>query len=148
MEMTGERREAPAPGGAEASRSLVLYDRDCGFCRWSLAQVLTWDRGRRLRPVALQDPRARSLLGDMERERMFASAHLVTPDGAIHSGGDAVAPILRLLPGGAPLAPVAGAMSGPAHAGYNWVARNRRLLGRPLPEWAKARATARIDRHV
>ena len=129
-------------------RAVVLYDRDCGFCRWSLAQVLAWDRRRRLCPVSLQDPRARSLLGDMERERMFASAHLVTPDGAVHSGGDAIAPILRLLPGGAPLAVVAGAMSGAARVGYNWVARNRRLLGRPLPEWAKARATARIDRHV
>ena len=125
----------------------MLYDRDCGFCVWSLAWVLAWDRGHRLRPLPLQDETARTMLGGMDHERMFASAHLVTPEGTVHSGGDAVVPILRLLPGGAPLAPVAAAMSGASRVGYNWVARNRGLLGRPVSGAAKARAIARIDRH-
>ena len=79
---------------------------------------------------------------------MFASAHLVTPDGTIYSGGEAVAPLLRLLHGGAPLALIAATLNGPSRVGYNWVARNRQLLGRPLSDKAKARATARIDRHA
>lgn len=127
---------------------MVLYDRDCGFCRWSLAKVLAWDRGHRLRPVALQDAHAKGLLGDISHERMFASAHLVTLEGEVYSGGDAVVPILRLLPGGAPVAAVATMMTRVSRVGYDWVARNRGLLGRPLPEWAKARATARIERHA
>jgi len=47
----------------------VLYDRDCGFCRWMLAQVMRWDRRGLVRPVALQDPEAGAMLGDMEEER-------------------------------------------------------------------------------
>ena len=131
----------------QARRVVVLYDRNCGFCVWSLAWLLAWDRDHRLRPLALQDERARAMLDPMDRERMLASAHLVTAEGVVHSGGDAVEPILRLMPGGAGLAPVARAMAGASRVGYNWVARNRGLLGRPVGEAAKARAIARIDRH-
>jgi predicted DCC family thiol-disulfide oxidoreductase YuxK len=84
----------------------------------------------------------------MDEERMFASAHLVTPEGAVYSGGYAVAPLLRLLPGGARLALLAATLTGPSRVGYNWVAHNRQLLGRALSDKAKARATARIDRHT
>jgi predicted DCC family thiol-disulfide oxidoreductase YuxK len=131
----------------DAGRAVVLYDRDCGFCVWSLAWLLAWDRDHRLRPLALQEETARAMLSGMDREQMLASAHLVTPAGAVHSGGDAVEPILRLLPGGVRLAPVARAMTGASRVGYNWVARNRGPLGRPVGEAAKARAIARIDRH-
>lgn len=126
----------------------VLYDRDCGFCRWSLAPLLAWDTGRRLRPVALQDPEADALLGNMEADRKYASAHLVTEDRRVYSGGAAVAPLLRLLPGGQPLAAIAALVPGQLRVGYDWIARHRSLFGRPLPAFAKDRATRRIDRHA
>ena len=84
-----ERAASNRPPGAE--RAAVLYDRDCGFCRWSLARLLKLDRRLRLRPVALQDPEADDLLRGMEAERRFASAHLVTTDGEVYSGGAAIA---------------------------------------------------------
>ena len=31
----------------------VLYDADCGFCRWSVARLLAADRAARLRPAAI-----------------------------------------------------------------------------------------------
>lgn len=146
--MTDDRRAgSDRPDVPEASRAVVLYDRDCGFCRWSLAQLLRWDRERRLRPVPLQSPEAERLLGGLSPEQRLESAHVVLPDGSRYSGGDAMAPTLRLLPGGAPVAPVARAMSGLSRVSYRWVAGHRRLLGRPLSARAKARATARIDRH-
>jgi len=37
----------------DANGWILIYDRDCGFCRWSLAQVLARDPERRLRPLAL-----------------------------------------------------------------------------------------------
>jgi predicted DCC family thiol-disulfide oxidoreductase YuxK len=129
-------------------RTVVLYDRDCGFCRWSLARVLELDRRRALRPVALQDPEADRLLWPMPRERRFASAHLVTPDGTVHSGGTAVAPLVRMLPAGAPLAPIARLLSRPLDAAYRAVANSRGLLGRLVPTAAKNRATGEIDRHA
>ncbi len=128
--------------------AVVLYDRDCGFCRWSLARVLDFDRRRRLRPVALQDAEADELLGGMEEERRYASAHLVTAGGEVYSGGAAVAPLLGLLRGGTPLSLVARLLTGPLRLGYGVVARNRGLLGRRLSTRAKARALERIDRHA
>ena len=127
--------------------AVVLYDRDCGFCLWSLARVLDFDRRRRLRPVALQDAEADELLGGMEEERRYASAHLVTGEGEVYSGGAAVAPLLRLLPGGTPLSLVARLLTEPLSIGYGLVARNRGLFGRRLSTRAKARAFEQIDRH-
>jgi len=89
------------PIGEPDERATVLYDDDCGFCKRLLSKFLAWDRGRRLRPVALQEPEADRLLGEMAPERKMASWHLVDADGAVRSGGAAVAPLLRLLPAGA-----------------------------------------------
>lgn len=141
---------SPAPPETARERNLpaILYDRGCGFCRWSLGLLLRWDTGRRLRPVTLQDPEADQLLGGMDAERKFASAHLVTEDGRVHSGGLAVAPLLRLLPAGKPLAAIARLVPGPLRVGYDWVAGHRPLFGRPLSASAKARATRRIDRRA
>ena len=113
-------------------RAVILYDADCGFCRWSLQKILAWDRQNRLRPVALQDPEADRLLGGMNREEKMSSWHLVMPDGTVHSSGDAVPPLMRLLPGGTPLAAVASAFPRSTEAMYRWVARNRGTLGRVL----------------
>jgi predicted DCC family thiol-disulfide oxidoreductase YuxK len=139
---------AERASSSERARADILYDRDCGFCRWSLAWLLGWDRHRRLRPVALQDPEADRLLGGMDPERKFASAHLVTAGGEVHSGGEALAPLLRLLPGGAPLSALAGLVPGPLRIGYDWVARNRSAFGRRLPQSSRDWATRRIDRHA
>ena len=112
------------------TRAAILYDADCGFCKWSLGLLLRWDRHRRLRPVALQDPAAGRLLGNMDEDTRMASWHLVMPDGAVHSAGRAVEPLMRLLPGGRPLAAAAHAMPGITDRGYDLVARHRSPLGR------------------
>jgi predicted DCC family thiol-disulfide oxidoreductase YuxK len=142
--------EAIAAGerAPERDRLVVLYDRDCGFCRWSLARLLAFDVRRRLRPVALQTDEAARRLGDMDEARRFASAHLVLPDGRVYSGGDAVAPLLAELPGGGPLSALAGLVPGVWRTGYDAIAARRGIFGRRLSRDAVARATARIDRHV
>jgi predicted DCC family thiol-disulfide oxidoreductase YuxK len=119
-------------------RTILLYDRDCGFCRWSLAKILVWDRHRRIRPEALQSPEADRLLAGMDRDRRMASWHLVTPDGRVRSSGEAVPPLLRLLPGGRPLAGMAAAVPGLTDRAYRFVARHRDRLGRMLGERACA----------
>jgi predicted DCC family thiol-disulfide oxidoreductase YuxK len=60
-------------------RWLVLYDADCGFCKWLLAGILRWDRAQRLQPLALQTERATDLLADLSREQRLASWHLIAP---------------------------------------------------------------------
>jgi predicted DCC family thiol-disulfide oxidoreductase YuxK len=123
----------------------ILYDRDCGFCRWSLAKVLAWDRGGRLRPVPLQDPEADALLGAMDEKTRMASWHLVEPDGSVTSAGTAAGPLLRRLPGGGPLASLAERFPRATARAYRWVSEHRTALARPIGRRALERADARIE---
>jgi predicted DCC family thiol-disulfide oxidoreductase YuxK len=129
----------------------ILYDPDCGFCRVCVAVVLRWDRERRLRPVALTDPEADSLLTDMPEPERMASWHLADPgwlgNGAENapdpnhlkgwSAGAAFSPLFRLLPGAAPLALLTERFPGLAERAYRFVADRRTAFGKPLPGAAK-----------
>jgi predicted DCC family thiol-disulfide oxidoreductase YuxK len=110
--------------------TVLLYDSDCGFCRWAVDKVLAWDRRNQLRPLALQDPEADRLLPGIDAETKMASWHLVTADGQVFSGGAVAPPLLRLLPGGRPLAAIASAFPGTTERAYRWVSRNRDRFGR------------------
>jgi predicted DCC family thiol-disulfide oxidoreductase YuxK len=128
------------------SGATLLYDRDCGFCRACTGVVLAWDRREALRPVALQDPEAERLLPGMPGEKRMASWHLVTGDGRVASAGAAVAPLLRLLPAGRPLADLAERLPDATERGYRRVADRRSTLGRAIPERARRWADALIER--
>ena len=111
---------------------VLLYDADCGFCRWSLDKLLARDRDRRIRPVPLQSVEADTLLPGMDREKKMASWHLVTPDGTVYSAGDAIAPMMALFPGGKPMAAAAKLAPPLTGVAYRLVARNRTRFGRLL----------------
>jgi predicted DCC family thiol-disulfide oxidoreductase YuxK len=75
-------------------RWIVLYDGDCGFCKWLLAGLLRWDRAQRLQPLALQTKQAAELLADLTPDQRLASWHLITPtherpEGAAETEADA-----------------------------------------------------------
>jgi predicted DCC family thiol-disulfide oxidoreductase YuxK len=125
----------------------VLYDADCGFCRWTLATLLVWDRDARLYPITIQSAEGQELLRDIPPDLRLASAHAVTPEGHVYSGGAAVEPVARLLPGGGPFAAASRALERPVDRGYRWVAGHRVGLSRFVPARAKARAEARLERH-
>ena len=129
-------------------RWIILYDADCGFCRTALAAILSADRDRRLRPLALGTPEANGLLADLTPAQRDASWHLVSPDGHRESAGAAGPPLLRLLPGGA--LPAAALANAPAMAqrAYEWVAGHRSTLSRALPSSVKQRATRLIGRRT
>ena len=116
--------------------ALLLFDEDCGFCRWATDRILAWDTAGRLRAIALGSPDAGELLASMPPERRMASWHLVGDRGEVHSAGRAVAPLLRLLPGGAPFAILAVSFPRATDTAYAWIARHRGLLGWLLGERA------------
>lgn len=124
--------------------ALILYDSDCGLCRWTLGIVLAWDRRRRLEPVALQGEKAERLLAGMDPDERMASWHLVTADGEVRSAGGAVPDLLDLLPGGHPLAAAFRRFPRATERLYFAVADNRGRLGRLLPRSAVERASERI----
>jgi predicted DCC family thiol-disulfide oxidoreductase YuxK len=122
---------------------ILLYDSDCGFCRWSLGKVLAWDRRGRIRPVSLQSKEAEELLAGMPEEERFGSWHLVD-EGGRHSAGAGIAPLLRLLPGGRAPAALAARTPGLMERGYRFVSGNRSLWGKFVTDGAKRRADRRI----
>jgi len=124
--------------------AILLYDSDCGFCRWSLGKVLAWDRRARLRPVRLQAKEAERLLAGMPEEQRMGSWHLVSPAGEVRSAGAGIAPLLRLLPGGSPFGALAARLPGLMERGYRFVAGHRGLWGKFVTEGAKQRADRRI----
>jgi predicted DCC family thiol-disulfide oxidoreductase YuxK len=124
-----------------AGRWLVLYDDDCGLCKWLLSGLLRWDHDHRLKPVALQKAAADELLKDLTPEQRMASWHLITPAGTRYSAGEALAPLLGLLPGGRPIATAFAAAPGLSERGYRWVADHRSQLSKLVPAGAKRRAS-------
>lgn len=130
------------------ARTTLLYDRDCGFCRWGLGKVLAWDRKGSIRPLAIQSEEGDRLLRGMPEEQRLASWHLAAEDGVVRSAGAAFPPLLRLLPGGAPLATVTARTPGATDRAYRWVARNRSRWGKLVTEGAKRRADQRIGERL
>jgi predicted DCC family thiol-disulfide oxidoreductase YuxK len=122
----------------------VLYDHDCGFCRWSVGRLLAWDRAGGLRPLAIQSAEGQLLLADLTPEQRLATAHAVDAAGRRTSGGDALAAVAAVLPGGAPLAALGRRAPALARAGYRAVAGRRTLWGKLVSDAAKARADERI----
>ena len=103
----------------------VLYDEDCGFCRWSLDKVLAWDRRRALRPVAIQSEEGQALLAGIPEPKRLDSWHLVLPSGEVRSAGAAAAPLARTLPGAKPLAFLFERFPRATERAYRFVAEHR-----------------------
>ena len=114
----------------------VLYDEDCGFCRWSADKLIAWDARRRLTLGAIQSARGAELLHAVPEAQRLDSMHAVTPDGRVWSGGQAVRVILAELPVGSILVSIAAAFPGATDTAYRLVARHRERLGRMLGQRA------------
>ncbi len=126
---------------------LVFYDEECGYCRWSVATLLRFDRDQRLRLIAIQSPRGERLLADVAPEQRLASAHLIDADGQLFSGGDAAAPIAAAMPSLARAAPLLRHLARPVNAGYKLVAANREQFGRLVGSSSRERADRAIAAH-
>ena len=137
--------EASSPSPYPRWVATVIYDPDCGFCRWCLALLLTWDRGM-LHPLPLGSPEADALLADLTEEQRNASWHLIL-DGRRFSAGAALAPALRLLPGGHLPTAVFARFPRATERGYRWVADHRGTLGRFVPARARRWADRVIAAH-
>jgi predicted DCC family thiol-disulfide oxidoreductase YuxK len=116
---------------------VVLYDRNCGFCRRLLTLLLRWDdaKDRRLRPVALQSREAADRLVEMPEDERMASWHLACPGGKIISGGRAIPPVLKLVGRHRFSAALMRRMPRLTDWGYRWVANHRAFVGRATKRW-------------
>lgn len=130
----------PSPTSVADGPVSVLYDRDCGFCRWSVAKLLELDPVGSLEPVAIQSSHGSQLLASVPAAERLASAHAVTSDGRVFSGGDAAPVIAARLRRGKAAAAAAGAFPPLTRAGYRLVAGNREFAGRFVSGSSRAKA--------
>lgn len=117
---------------------VILYDAECSFCRWAVAHVRRWDRGRGGRGLLgilpLQDAATsghRHLREAAGRLALEDELTVVDPQtGATARGGDAVLAIAVRLPGGSIIRPWLGVppFRATVRALYRVVAANRDLL--------------------
>ena len=98
--------------------------------------------------MALDTPEAEHLLAGMPEDRRWGSWHIVETDGEVRSAGAGFPPLLRRLPGGGPLAALAGRSPAGAERAYRLVAGNRDRLGPLIPGPIKARADRKIARRA
>jgi predicted DCC family thiol-disulfide oxidoreductase YuxK len=129
------------------ARPTVIYDADCGFCKFGLALLLSWDRRGALEILALESPEADRLLADLTPQQRNSSWHLVDESGRRNSAGAALAPALALLPGGRLPAALVGRMPHMTERGYRWVVDHRGFLGRFVPNSARRWADRVIAAH-
>jgi predicted DCC family thiol-disulfide oxidoreductase YuxK len=121
---------------------IVLYDSDCGFCRWAAAWAVRLDRRGRLVGVPIQSPLGSELLQDLSAEERLASAHVVDDDGRRRSGGAAAAEVLATIDRTRLLACLARSSPRATNWLYDAIASRRVSLGRLVG----ARARRRADR--
>jgi predicted DCC family thiol-disulfide oxidoreductase YuxK len=123
----------------------VFYDSDCGFCKVCVGVLLRWDRGGRVYPASIQGPEGDSLLGPLAPSERLSSAHLVTADGVLLSGGEAAPALFRQLPAGRPLASLSAALMPVTKLVYRLLTRLRSVIGPALPERWRRGAEALIE---
>jgi len=112
-----------------------------------MGRVLRRDHNLDLAAMAIQVPEGERLLAPVPKGRRLESWHLVLDDGRVYSGGEVLAPLLRLLrrPGQAWLLERIPAVTS---LGYRVAARRRSLLGSLVSAAAKARADEIIADHA
>ena len=129
----------------------MLYDDDCGFCVWTVRQLTSLDRHRRLEFVPLQHAAGhadRPDIAALARSRDLArSLHVVRADGVVADGGGAMLQILDVLPGGWLLRPWTSlpGVRPVVDAAYLFVAGRRALASRLLRH---ATQSQRCDLHA
>jgi len=107
----------------------ILYDADCGFCRWSVAKLLQLDSDKVLSPLTIQSSEGQTLLTSVPEAERLNSAHCVNAAGEVTTGGDAFAVVAERIPGLRHTAGPARAVPGLIRGGYRLVADNRSVFG-------------------
>lgn len=125
----------------------VLYDGECGFCSFCLALLLRLDWRRRLRPITIQEAEGQRLLGPVPESERLLRAHVVTSDGTVLSGAEAMPAICRQLPRGRRLAALLASTMPLTRLLYGLLTSVRSMLGSMLPPcWGRWALNVIADR--
>ena len=125
------------------ARLTVYYDADCGFCIWSVAQLLRLDRARRVTPAAIQGATDTDLAG-IPAERVLSSFHARADGAAPVSAGAALTAVLSTIGPLRPLGRLSSRVPRWTDRAYFFVADRRGRWARLIPEASKRRARTTV----
>lgn len=123
-----------------AREYVLLFDRDCGICSATSRWIHAVDLRRRVRLRTIQS--SRDLLREIPEDRILDAFHIVSPDGRVMTGGDAVPVLIEALPMGGGLGRVlraSPALMARIRCAYGFLTRFRALLVcrvEPAGTWA------------
>ena len=111
---------------AKEAKGWVVYDADCRFCTTLARRFRALLAAHRFELIPLQTPWVRQKLA-LTNEELLAEMRLVTRDGKVYGGADAVLEISRHFWWARPLslAGRAPAVRKLLRLGYRWIARHR-----------------------
>lgn len=95
--LTGIAQE-PAASYAAATAYTVLYDGQCEICQAGVSWLRILDRKRRTNCVPLSAEVLAALGSRLSMDNCLRQLHIVTPEGRVYIGWDAVACLARLCP--------------------------------------------------
>lgn len=116
---------------ADGVQATLLYDGHCRFCRFAARVVARLDEDGRVAVLPFHDPEASDLVEEIPNDELLASWQLVLPDGRRSSRGSGIVDLLGELRLTRRIAPALRIL--PLDSLYDVVARNRRYLGRLVP---------------
>jgi predicted DCC family thiol-disulfide oxidoreductase YuxK len=77
---------------------VVVYDGQCRFCLAQMERIRRRDRGSRFEYVANQHPALLDRFPILGQTDLQTGLRLITPDGQVHVGADAIYEVARRLP--------------------------------------------------
>ncbi len=107
--------------GCGMKAQLVLYDEDCGVC----TMIAGWLERRGIAIGAIGSHHGERWLHDLTPIERYSSVHAIDWREGRHSAGAAIPVILRALPGGQAVAPIAAAFPRLTQALYARFAHHR-----------------------
>lgn len=90
--------EPPRPREKTPATYKVLYDGQCEICQASISWLKTLDRKHRTTAVSIDPATLSSLDPRLKLDECLRQLHVITPDGEILVGWDAVASLAQLSP--------------------------------------------------
>jgi predicted DCC family thiol-disulfide oxidoreductase YuxK len=124
---------------------IVLYDAECGFCRWATAWALRLDDRHQLLAAPIQSPLGSELLADLGPVDRLGAAHVITDDGRRFSGGAAAAEVLSAIDRTGVSARLARGLPRTTDRIYGAVATRRKALGHLVGERSRQRADRLLE---
>ena len=122
------------------SKVIVLYDADCGFCRWAMAWAVRHDHQHALVAAPIQSPLGAALLADVPASERLREAHVIHDGHSRRSGGAAAADVLSTLPATRALGRLGHRLPHTTALLYRVLAARRASFGRLVGREARRRA--------